>query len=306
MATTNSSANANTGNTAGPQIITSSQYIQSIANRANTVSDQISQNSLKQQQYNDQQQIYQDQLTQVNKVLAYVQKLDPQIETLRDNIQTLLDFFVVQAPAQLTPAQTDLPPAETTLATVSAMVKQIAARVYQSIQNVNVCAVAIEATYNKLIKNTKHDPDQPPSSGFGHLTVDIGPQNDLVSKLKIGRDTGIAAMEKLANTFLELINYMQALEEIKGFSQYLGGGFMDEITALNGLDARVETRERIALANQEELQDDYNEAHENYVTTTTLLDALKIDYDLLKTEYTAALGSVKPGTTAPPISTPSK
>jgi hypothetical protein len=301
------SNNSNGGTlTTGPTIMTSADYIQSIANRANAVSDQISQNTLKQQQYDDQQKIYQDQLNLVNKVLAYTQKLDPQIHSLRDEVQGLLDFFDVTAPAQLSMAQTDLPPADTTLTTISAMVKQIAARVYQSIQNVNVCAVAIEDTYNKLIKNTKHDPDQPPSSGFGHLTVDIGPQNDLVNKLKLGRDAGIAALEKLANTFLEFITYMQSLEELRGFSNYLTDGYTTQIKNLNQLDGRVESRQNIAVTDQKELQADYDTAHTNYVNTTTLLDALKVDYDLLKTEYTAALSSLKPGTTAPRIAAPAK
>lgn len=286
------SATPANGAAATQQIMTSIEYINSIATRANTVSDQISAETLKQQRYDDQQKIYSDQLSLVNKTLSYLKKLDPAILSLDTSVQSLLSYFQVQTSGSLSLAQSDLAPADVTLESIYNMASQVSARIYQSIQNVNLCLLAVDGAYQMLIKGTKYDTQQEPTSGFGHLPVESGPQNDLVSKFKTCRDAGIAAIEKLANTFLEYIFFLQSLEELRGFSSYLTSGFSAEIQVLGQLDQRVDNRIALAESDLELLTDDYNAAHKNYLETTALLDSLKLDYDLLKAEYNAANASI--------------
>ncbi len=297
MATSNSSS-ANQD-----QIVSASDYIQNLGNRVNEVSTTLQQNQAKEANLGDEQQILQDQLDRVAKILVYVKKVDPQIHELWESVKGLLHFFEVKSPSHLSQAQQDLKPAEDTLKAVTTMITEIGSRLYFAIVNTNVCATAVEETYLKLIKNTKHDPDpDSPPNQFGKVSVDIPPQDDLVKKLKNASDAGVAAMEKLANTFLEYINYLQSVEELNGLATYLTLGFKEEIKALDQLDDRIENRERIAHGEQREYEKDYKQVNKEYERVAAYILQLEQDYNLLRAEFDAAMNSVKTGTPVPVVS----
>lgn len=289
-----------TSGTSSQQMVSAQDYILNLSERINTVSTSIQQALTKQSNLDADQQILQDQLNRVTKVLNYLTKLDPQLAELDLSLNGLYSFFDVRKPQDLSPAQVDLKPADVSLALITSMVNAIGTRLYFAIVNTNIVANAVEETYNDLIKNTKHDPDPDSSSNpYGQVTVDIQPQDDLVNKLKTAKDAGIAALEKLANTFLEYINYLQAVEELRGLAGYLTTGLLEEIKALNLLAARITNRERIAIGEKKHYEKDYIAVHTQYEAISLQLKLMEQDYKLLKAEFDAAQASMRPGSPVP-------
>jgi outer membrane murein-binding lipoprotein Lpp len=281
------------------QVVSASDYVQSLGSRVNAVQSEIDQNNAKLKNLTDEQQIFQDQLDRVSKIIAYLKKVDPQVHDLKESVAGLLNFFAVKSPSALTPAQRDLKPADDSLKEVSDMLTQIGARLYFSILNTNVCAVAIEATYDMLTKNTKHDPN--PDPGTGKVTVDIGPSDDLVNKLNAGKLAGIAALESLANTFISYIGFLNAIEEIKGMATYLTTGFNEELQSLRALENRFLYRSRVIAGEYRLYERDYKKTSDEVKTLTAYIQQLQLDHDLLLTEFNAAMQSIKPGTPAPTV-----